>query len=569
MNTTEINGFQIDKFNQYDLIVGKKEGVCPLCSSNRKPENRKAKCAMYDWERGLGTCMNCNEVFQLHTFKRKGGNDKVYNKPKQIANPLLSNKVIKWFEGRGISNNTLVKMKITEGKEFMPQTGKEENTIQFNYFINNELINIKYRDGKKNFKLVKGAEKIFYNIDSTVGHNYMVIVEGEMDALSFVEAGISSVISVPNGATVSNNNLEYLDNCIDYFENKEKIILAVDQDEAGENLKQELIRRLGAEACYTCDFGVHKDANEFLIHNSSDMLSDVIKNASAVPIENVLTLKDVDNELQEFIEQGFKPGYQVGLDNFDSIFSTYTGQFITVTGVPSSGKSDFVDRMVVGYQLKYGWKTAFASPENKPTFLHAHKLMRKIGDWMPTKEDINTNKWEEVSNIINDNFFFIENERYDLDSVLSKGAQLVKRKGIKCLVIDPYNKVKMNGAATMSIPDATMEYLTRIEAFAKKYDVLVIVVAHPTKMYKKDDGTLDEPNMYNIKGGGEWYDASYHGLLVHRNYEKKTVKVKVLKVKFQNLGENQAEAHFKWDHISGNYIPILDVTNNIMPWEVD
>ena len=569
MNTTEINGFQIDKFNQYDLIVGKKEGVCPLCSSNRKPENRKAKCAMYDWERGLGTCMNCNEVFQLHTFKRKGGNDKVYNKPKQIANPLLSNKVIKWFEGRGISNSTLVKMKITEGQEFMPQTGKEENTIQFNYFINDELINIKYRDGKKNFKLVKGAEKIFYNIDSTVGHNYVVIVEGEMDALSFVEAGISSVISVPNGATINNNNLEYLDNCIDYFENKEKIILAVDQDEAGENLKQELIRRLGAETCFTCDFGVHKDANEFLIHNSSDMLSDVIKNASAVPIENVLTLKDVDDELQEFIEQGFKPGYQVGLDNFDSIFSTYTGQFITVTGVPSSGKSDFVDRMVVGYQLKYGWKTAFASPENKPTFLHAHKLMRKIGDWMPTKEDINTNKWEEVSNIINDNFFFIENERYDLDSVLSKGAQLVKRKGIKCLVIDPYNKVKMNGAAAMSIPDATMEYLTRIEAFAKKYDVLVIVVAHPTKMYKKDDGTLDEPNMYNIKGGGEWYDASYHGLLVHRNYEKKTVKVKVLKVKFQNLGENQAEAHFKWDHISGNYIPILDVTNNIMPWEVD
>ncbi len=569
MNTTEINGFQIDKFNQYDLIVGKKEGVCPLCSSNRKPENRKAKCAMYDWERGLGTCMNCNEVFQLHTFKRKGGNDKVYNKPKQIANPLLSNKVIKWFEGRGISNNTLVKMKITEGKEFMPQTGKEENTIQFNYFINNELINIKYRDGKKNFKLVKGAEKIFYNIDSTVGHDYMVIVEGEMDALSFVEAGVSSVISVPNGATVSNNNLEYLDNCIDYFENKEKIILAVDQDEAGENLKQELIRRLGAEACYTCDFGVHKDANEFLIHNSRNMLSDVIKNASAVPIENVLTLKDVDNELQEFIEEGFKPGYQIGLDNFDSIFSTYTGQFITVTGVPSSGKSDFVDRMVVGYQLKYGWKTAFASPENKPTFLHAHKLMRKIGDWMPTKEDINTTKWKEVSNVINDNFFFIENERYDLDSVLSKGAQLVKRKGIKCLVIDPYNKVKMNGSAAMSIPDATMEYLTRIEAFAKKYDVLVIVVAHPTKMYKKDDGTLDEPNMYNIKGGGEWYDASYHGLLVHRNYEKKTVKVKVLKVKFQNLGENQAEAHFKWDHISGNYIPIVDVTNNVMPWEVD
>ena len=569
MNKTEINGFQIDTFNQYKLEVGKREGICPLCSANRKPQNRKAKCAMYDWDRGLGTCMNCNEVFQLHTFKRKGGNDKVYTKPKTIANPLLSDKVIKWFESRGISNNTLVKMKITEGKEWMPQTGKEENTIQFNYFINNELINIKYRDGKKNFKLVKGAEKIFYNIDSTIGHEYVVIVEGEIDALSLIEVGVKSVISVPNGATISNNNLDYLDSCIDYLDGKEKIIIAVDQDEAGENLKQELIRRLGAEACYTVDFGVHKDANDFLLHNSSAKLNDVIKNASPVPIENVVTLNDIDNELQEFIHEGFKPGYQIGLDNFDNIFSTYTGQFITVTGVPSSGKSDFVDRMIVGYQQKYGWKTAFASPENKPTFLHAHKLMRKIGNWMPNKTDIGSDKWNEVANIVNDNFFFIENERYDLDSVLNKGAQLVKRKGIKCLVIDPYNKIKMNGAANMSIPDATMEYLTRIEAFAKKFDVLVIVVAHPTKMYKKEDGTIDEPNMYNIKGGGEWYDASYHGLLVHRDYNKKTVKVKVLKVKFQNLGENQAEAHFKWDHISGNYIPVFDVSNDIMPWEVD
>jgi len=569
MNTTEINGFQIDKFNQYNLNVGKQEGTCPLCSADRKPINQKKKCASYDWDRGLGTCHNCHEVFQLHTFKRKGGSDRIYTKPKQIANPLLSNKVIKWFEERGISNNTLIKMKITEGKEFMPQTGKEENTIQFNYFINNELINIKYRDGKKNFKLVKGAEKIFYNIDSTIGHNYVVIVEGEIDALSFIDAGINSVVSVPNGATVTGTNLDYLDSCIDYFEGKEKIIVAVDKDEAGENLRQELIRRLGAETCYTVDFGNYKDANEFLVGSGGSMLASLIDDASPVPIENVLTLKDIDDELQEFIQEGFKPGYQIGLDNFDSIFSTYTGQFITVTGVPSSGKSDFVDRMVVGYNIKYGWKTAFASPENKPTFLHAHKLIRKIGNWMPEKKDIGSHKWNEVTEMVNDNFFFIEHERYDLDAVLNKGAQLVKRKGIKCLVIDPYNKIKMDGASNMSIPDATMEYLTRIEAFAKKYDVLVIVVAHPTKMYKKDDGTIDEPNMYNIKGGGEWYDASYHGLLVHRDYNKKTVKVKVLKVKFQNLGENQAEAHFKWDHISGNYVPVFDPSNEVMPWEAD
>ena len=566
MTTTEINGFEIDAFNQYDLQVGKKEGICPLCSHDRKPENRKAKCAMYDWERGLGTCMNCDNVFQLHTFKRKGGGDKDYVLPEWKNNTQLSDNAIKWFEARGISQKTLTDLKISEGPEWMPQTSSTVNTIQFNYFINDQLINTKFRDGRKNFKLVKGAEKVFYNLNNIVNTDWCVIVEGEMDALSLYEVGIHNVVSVPNGATLNRLNLDYLDNCIEYFEDKSKIVLATDSDEAGENLKQELIRRFGAEVCWMADFGVHKDANDLLIADGRNALLNAIHAASPVPLENVVTVKDINDELEEFIHDGFKPGYQIGLDNFDSIFSTYTGQFITVTGVPSSGKSDFVDRMAVGYQMKYGWKTAFASPENKPTFLHAHKLIRKVGGWMPKQEDLGGAKWNKCFEVVNDNFYFIEAERYDLDTVLKKGAELVKRKGIKCLVIDPFNKVKMKGAADMSITDATMEYLARIEAFAKKYDVLVIIVAHPTKMYKKDDGTIDEPTMYNIKGGGEWYDASYHGLLIHRNYQNNTVKAKVLKVKFQNLGENQAEAHFKWNHASGDYMPVEPVSHEL-PWE--
>jgi len=566
MNTTEINGYEIETFNQYDLAVGKKEGICPVCSHDRKPENRKAKCAMYDWERGLGTCMNCDTVFQLHTFKRKGGGTKEYVLPEWRNNTSLSDAAIKWFEGRGISQKTLTDMKISEGPEWMPQTSSNVNTIQFNYFINEQLINTKFRDGRKNFKLVKGAEKIFYNINNIVGHDWCVIVEGEMDALSLYEVGITNVVSVPNGATLNRLNLDYLDNCIEYFDDKTKIILATDSDEAGQNLQQELIRRFGAEVCWMADLGVHKDANDLLIADGRNALLNAIHNSTAVPLENVVTVNDINDELEEFIHEGFKPGFQVGLDNFDSIFSTYTGQFITVTGVPSSGKSDFVDRMAVGYQMKYGWKTAFASPENKPTFLHAHKLIRKIGGWMPKKEDLGGDKWNQCFEVVNDNFYFIEAERYDLDAVLKKGAELVKRKGIKCLVIDPYNKVKMKGAGDLSITDATMEYLAKVEAFAKKYDVLVVIVAHPTKMYKKDDGTIDEPTMYNIKGGGEWYDASYHGLLVHRNYTNNTVKVKVLKVKFQNLGENQAEAHFKWNHASGDYMPVTEIEQNL-PWE--
>jgi twinkle protein len=564
----EINGFQIDQFNQHGLDVGKSQGTCPLCSSYRKPENKKAKCASYDWERGLGTCHNCDNSFQLHTYKRKGRAERDYIKPEVQKVKAVVDKTLEWFNTRGISKNTLDDLKVSTGKEYMPQTGKPENTIQFNYYVGGELTNIKYRDARKNFKLYKGAEKVFYNIDSIVGHKDCIIVEGEMDVLALHEAGISNVISVPNGATLNTNNLDYLDNCIDYFEDKEKIIIAVDSDAAGQALQAELIRRLGAEVCYLATFDDCKDANEYLLKYSAKELLSRITNASPVPLENVTTFRDIEDEVTDFVRNGFKKGFQIGLSNFDNIFSTYTGQFITVTGIPSSGKSDFVDQMIVGYNKEYGWKTAFASPENAPTYLHAHKLMRKCWGDMPNKGDIGGDKWNQVADHVNNNFFFIDMERYTLESVLRKGAELVKRKGIKCLVIDPFNKVRDVDCTTEDVNRYTMEYLTKIETFAKKYDVLVMIVAHPTKMYKNSEGQIEEPTMYNIKGGGEWYDASYHGLLVHRDYEAKTTKVKVLKVKFQNLGENGAEAFFTWEPRSGCFVPhVLPDLEEKMPWE--
>ena len=420
MQTTEINGFLIDEFNQHKLEEGKKQGVCPLCSSDRKPKNTKAKCASYDWDRGLGTCHNCNTSFQLHTYQRKGASEKVYVRPAEVVHKPPASKVVEWFKTRGISQQTLTDLRISEGPEYMPQTGKTENVIKFNYFMGDQLINVKYRDGRKNFKLYKGAEKVFYNINSIIGYEYCVIVEGEMDVLALHEAGITNAISVPNGATLNSNNLDYLDACIDYFEDKDKIILACDSDEAGQALQTELVRRLGSEVCFLASFDDCKDANEYLQKYGKEKLSERISGARPVPLENVTTFRDIEDEVTDFVRNGFKPGFQVGLENLDDIFSTYTGQFITVTGIPSSGKSDFVDQMVVGYNANYGWKTAFASPENQPTYLHAHKLMRKTWQGMPTKEDIGGDRWNQVADHCNSNYFHIDMERYTLESVLRK-----------------------------------------------------------------------------------------------------------------------------------------------------
>ncbi|MFZ7121749.1 MAG: toprim domain-containing protein [Eubacteriaceae bacterium] len=566
VNETEINGFKIDKFNIYNIPDGVKRYTCPLCSANRKPQNQKQKCLMIDWNKGLMTCQHCGEVIQMHTYKKKHiETTKIYKKPEWNNKTQLSDNLVKWFESRKITQSTLKKLKITESKEWMPQTRKEENTVQFNYFRDGELINIKYRDGRKNFKMVTDAEKTPYNLDNIRTDTECIIVEGEIDALSVVESGFINVTSNPNGSTKGNVNLDWLDTSIDYFDNKEKIILALDNDEAGQNVQKELIRRLGAERCYLVDLKPYKDFNELLQAKSIFEVQNRIKNAKQCPLENIVTLNDNKNELHDFYLNGAKRGYQIGLKSFDEKFSTYTKQYIMVTGIPSSGKSDFVDQMCVGYNLNYGWKIAYCSVENKPEYLHQDKICRKFAGYRPeTQEQLSHTKWDKVEQHVNDNFFFINfDKKYDLESVLHKASELVKRKGIKCLVLDPFNKIRLLSSNRDNVNQYTEDYHNLLDAWVQKHDCLIILVAHPNKMMKVN-GVMPEPTFYDIKGGGEHYDMSYHGLLVHRNYNNGTVKIKVLKVKFAHLGENQGEANFMWSGTSGRYTEIRGYANDDM-----
>lgn len=544
------NDFVIKDYNVYKLDTKSKQSTCPKCSHERKKKSQK--CLMLDWDRGLGTCQHCGVVLQLHTYERKSESN--YVTPEPIQEIVIKDNVVGWFEDRGISKRTLEDLQVTNGKEYMPQVGKEVNTIMFGYYLRGTLVNIKYRDSKKNFKLYKGAQKIFYNIDSIAGSQSCVIVEGEIDAMSFHEVGVKQVVSVPNGFTATGQvNMDYLEDLYSYFEDKTKIYLCVDNDEAGENGKKELIRRFGSDKVWLCDLKDTKDANEYLIKYGKDALREVIEDATPCPIENVLRVEDMANDLDDFYKNGIKNGYKIGLDGFDDIFSTYTKQFIVVTGFPSSGKSDFVDQMTIGYNMMYGWKTAYASTENYPQYLHVDKLVRKLYGRTPEYADTQKDDWKSCVDHVNKNFYFIDfEEGYDIDKVLQKAEELVKRAGIRCLVIDPYNKIRDKKNLSLSITDYTNMYLNKVDNFCKKNDVICILVAHPTKP-QNDKGKLLEPTFYDVKGGGEFYDMSPHGLLVHRDYDNATVKIKVLKVKFGNLGENQAHADYCWNVNNGRY----------------
>ena len=548
----EINGFEVEIENQYGLEVGAKKSVCPLCSKDRKKSSDK--CMTLDWARGTAKCHHCETRIQLHTYKKKS-QLKQFKQPVKINSTTLSDKIVNWFDSRGISQFTLKIMKVSQGIEWMPQTGKEENTIQFNYFLDNELINVKYRDGSKNFKMFKDAEKIFYNLDSSHISKDIIIVEGEMDALSFVEVGLHQTVSIPNGATLGTPNLDYINNYLQYFDNKEKIYIALDQDEAGQNVAKELIRRLGADKCFIVNFKDCKDANEYLIKYGNIALQETIKEAKEIPIEGVSSIFDWQEDFEDYLINGMKKGYVIDMESFDKIFSTYTGQYITVTGKPSSGKSDWVDEMCLRFAKNYDWKIAYASAENKPNTRHAGKLLSKIcGKWVNRREFLSTAWYKKSLEWIDYHIKFIDStDGYDLDSILEKAERMVKKFGIKCLCIDPFNKIRLKSSLNKNVNEYANDYLIKIENFATKFDVLVFIVAHPRKPGVQDAKTY-EPGFYDIKGGGEFYDMSPHGLLVHRDYENELVMIRVLKVKYAHLGENNAHIYLRWNRDNGRFI---------------
>jgi twinkle protein len=246
--------------NVRDGQRGNVKVVCPKCSDSRK--HKSDPCLSVDVAEGIWNCHNCGWKGSIKTPKKE------YFRP-MTELKTLSDGVVKWFADRGISNQTLIRYKISEGLEYMPQVSEQRNTIHFNYYYNGELINIKYRTSDKHFKMVSGAQLIPYGIDVAIDNSdtELVIVEGEMDALSFYEAGIKNVISVPNGASKGSQKLEWLDEVYHIFDGK-RICLATDMDEAGIALRNELARRLGKSNCWIIELP-YKDANDTLINSGT------------------------------------------------------------------------------------------------------------------------------------------------------------------------------------------------------------------------------------------------------------------------------------------------------------
>lgn len=556
----QINGFEIEKYNVFGIKEGATTSTCPLCSHNRKKSHEK--CMSVNWSIGLGNCHHCGETIQLHTYKSKDS-IKAYFVPTEKPYSAVSKKVINYFKDtRGISESTLNFLKITSSREWMPKAQKEIDVISFNYYLHGKLVNTKFRGANKDFKFIKDARLIPYNVDRIIGEKSCVIVEGEVDCASFVEAGIYNTISVPNGFTLPRKDgtstivLDFMEDFFEVFQKMDRVILAVDNDIAGEEGKNELIRRIGAEKCYTVNFIDCKDANEFLLKYGKEKLKEVIDNSSPIPIKNVLSINDTWDKLNDFWKNGAEKGLTVGLKEMDKACSFEMAQYTLLLSPPNSGKSDKIDDIFCRLNLKYGLKAAFCSVENDPIF-HQDKWFRRLLGHRPTLKELGSNKLEYIRKYISENYYSVV-DTGDLTATLSVFRQLYKRYGVKLFVIDPFNRIKVKGVNRSDINAYTEEYHLELDKFVKETNGHLFLVLHPTKMYleEKSTKTYQMPTAYNAKGGGEHFDMSYNMIGMVRDFENNVVRFRTLKWKYQHLGTAGHEWCEGWNLNNGRYTDV-------------
>lgn len=520
----------IDKLSEYGIQVrhgsrGDVKVLCPKCSHTRK--HRSDPCLSVNVEKGVWNCHNCD-------FKGAVRETKEYVKPPAELK-AVSQKVIDWFAARCISNQTLLRYQVTEGVDYMPQVGGGVLTIHFNYFLNGELVNVKYRDSGKNFKMVSGARLAPYGVP--VLHDNpsddVVICEGEIDVLSFYEAGIKCAISVPNGA--SNRQMEWL-NELQYLFDGKRILLATDMDEPGRALRDELSRRLGRENCWIVDMP-KKDANEVLCELGPEALLECIQQAKPYPVEGIEDADSVQGELLSMYDSGPPNGW----DAFQ--FMWHPGQVSIITGIPGHGKSTFVKNVISGLARQYGVRTFIYSAEEASTAMaltdmaaiHTGKgfFDSAYGPRM-SREDL-----EGAMPFINEHFKYYRLADNDLsvEGILAKAKEMVRQYGIEALVIDNMSTVEKSMSHKNDARNNQIQaMLSDITRFAKNHGVHVFLVAHPKKMVELRTGIYKVPNGYDISDSAHWYNLPDNGFTVYRNFETKHTEVHRWKVRHRYSG---------------------------------
>ena len=426
--------------------------------------------------------------------------------------------------------------------------------------------------------MVKDAELIFYNLNTIGEKKHCIITEGEIDCMSVYEAGFGvepqandegelvneefskwCVVSVPNGASKGNQRMEYLDNCSDWFIGLHEIIIATDGDEAGEMLKDELIRRLGVERCKIISYPLEevvptqdgrkrrcKDFNEVLQYLGKEVLINVINNADSIPIEGVYEVEDIFPQMLENFRRGIQLAPTTRFDETDEYFRWKKGDVNLFTGYANWGKTFYVLQMQLTKSIWDGWRWAVFSPENYPANDFYDDLVEMyVGKWL---DKMNEQEYTDACKFIGDHIFYVYPEdSHDINSINEKFRYLVMKKGIDGVLVDPFNQLDHNQKAYQREDQYLSDVLKDIKRFALLNNIVYNIIAHPKNPTYQEGKMLPVVDMYDIHGGSMWGNkadqiVSYHRPSFHEDKNSTDVEIYVQKVKRKRTGGKQG--HF-------------------------
>ncbi|CAL9043305.1 twinkle homolog protein, chloroplastic/mitochondrial-like isoform X1 [Musa acuminata AAA Group] len=446
----------------------------------------------------------------------------------------LCTELIAYFAERSISAKTLERNGIMQCKQ------DDQIVIAFTYRRNAALVSCKYLASSKECWQETGTEHIFYGLDDIKQASDVIIVDGEIDKLSMEEAGFPNCISVPYGLPAQSSKelhsedeatkFQYLWNCKEYLEKASRIILATDAGGPGQALADELARRLGKERCWRVKWPkknaieLCKDANEVLMYIGPDKLRDVIENAELCPIMGLSHFSNFFNEVDEYYHRslGFER-VSTGWRALDELYNVVPGELTVITGVPNSGKSEWIDALLCNINEARKWKFLLCSMENKVRD-HARKLLEKYinkpfinSRYGESTERMSVQELEQGKKWLNDTFYLIRCEDDSLPSidwVLELAKSAVVRYGIRGLVIDPYNELDHQRSSKLTETQYVSHMLTKIKRFAHHHSCHVWFVAHPRQL---QNWRGYPPNLYDISGSAHFINKCDNGIVIHRN----------------------------------------------------
>jgi twinkle protein len=440
----------------------------------------------------------------------------------------------------------------------------------FPYFKGDKAVNVKYRfekpDGDKEMWQAPHCESVVYGYNDIKGQEVIHITEGEVDALSLNEVGIINVMSLPIGGINANDKniegkLKSLKEIEGDLQKAKKIILVTDNDEVGIRTRDELERRIGKYKCFRVSYpGGCKDANDVLRLHGKDALSECINNAFAVPVDGLIKLKSLDmlDRLSNLYTTGFRKPETIGIKAIDEKFRCRPGELTVVTGIPSHGKSLFVDFMTMNLAKRAGWHIGVFSPEHYPVERYYARMMQMYSGkpLVPGYgQQMDAAMLKAAIDFVHEHFVLMGHARagMTIDNVLELAKIAVFREGIKALIIDPWNRFEHN---TGGVNEAhyVAQTLDKIDWFGRTYDVHTFLVAHPRLIQKNRRGEYPKPTLYDISGGANFRNFVYNGLIVWRDIEAKVniTEIEVQKIKFEECGEF-GTIYIGYDNYSRSY----------------